>query len=212
MCKDYTDEQMVVNTGGDPWAEKWLETGAGKDWLEAHGFFRDIAIAPPRECNNSDPRPTIEFRDLNDGDTITENKIDVRAVIDATDGIKSWVLEYGMGDNPEQWKQIADGKKAVGNPTTLINWDLNDIGNNTVTLRLYVTGESGYAEHRISLTVELPTPTPTPTSTPTATLPPLPTGTPTLTPTATKIIVPTDTQTNTATATVTLFPSDTPTP
>jgi len=212
MCKDYTDEQMVVNTGGDPWAEKWLETGAGKDWLEAHGFFRDIAIAPPRECNNSDPRPTIEFRDLNDGDTITENKIDVRAVIDATDGIKSWVLEYGMGDNPEQWKQIADGKKAVGNPTTLINWDLNDIGNNTVTLRLYVTGESGYAEHRISLTVELPTPTPTPTSTPTATLPPLPTGTPTLTPTATKIIVPTDTQTNTATATVTLFPSDIPTP
>lgn len=207
-CQDFTAEQDVINTGGDPWAEKWLETGAGKDWLEAHGIPRDVAFAPQRECNDSDPRPTVEFKGLKDGDTITETEVDVRAVIDAADGIKRWRLEYGLGKEPEQWQQIADGKNAVGNPTTLVNWDVSDVGGDTVTLRLYVIGEKGYAERKITLTLNLPTPTPTPTSTPTATLPPAPTDTPTPTSTATTVPVPTDT----SAATVTPFPSDTPTP
>ena len=68
-CDEYTEEVNVVNTGGDPWAERWIQSGAGKDWLESHGFPRNVAIAPQRECDNDDPQPTIEFRGLKDGDT-----------------------------------------------------------------------------------------------------------------------------------------------
>jgi penicillin-binding protein 1C len=205
-CKDFTDEQNVFNTGGDPWAVRWLETGAGKDWLEAHGLPRNGAIAPQRECNANDPHPTVEFRGLNDGDTITESPVEVRAVINATDGIKTWSLDYGPGDDPDQWSQIADGRNAVDNPTTLLNWDVSDVGGDTVTLRLYVTGEKGYAERKITLRLQLPTPTPTPTLSPTATLPaPTDTPTPTITPTVPG-------PTNTPIPSVTPFPSATPTP
>ncbi len=205
-CKDFTEELNVINTGGDPWAEKWLETGAGKDWLEAHGIPRNVAMAPERECTKDDPHPTIEFRGLNDGETITESMVNVRAIIDATDSVKSWVLEYGTGDDPEQWNQLADGKNAVDRPTTLFEWDVNNVDSNVVTLRLFVTGEKGYAEHKITLKLQLPTPTPTPTFTPTVTLPaPTDTPTPTSTPT---LPIPSDT----STPSVTPFPSATQSP
>jgi hypothetical protein len=210
-CDDYTDELNVINTGGDPWAEKWIQTGAGKDWLESHGIPRNVAIAPQRECNNDDPHPMIEFRSPKDGDTITESDVDVRAIIDATDGVKSWTLDYGMGNNPNDWTQIAVGDGAVEDPTTLLKWDVSEVGGDTVTLRLYVTGEKGYAEHKITLKLQLPTPTPTPTFTPTATVP-APTDTPTPTITLT-LPVPSNTpsQTPSPTLSVTPFPSATPT-
>ena len=210
-CKDFTEEQMVINTGGDPWAEKWLQTGAGTDWLEAHDFPRDVAFAPQRECNNNDPHPTIEFRGWKDGDIVIDYVVDIKAVIDAPDGIKRWTLEYGLGNEPDQWKQIAEGKDAVENPTTLLNWDLQDqdVGGDTITLRIYVTGEKGYAEQTITIKLNLPTPTPPPTPTETATLPPVPTDTPTLTSTSTTIPVPTNTPT--ATPSATPSPSATPT-
>lgn len=202
-CKDFTEEQTAINTGGDPWAEKWLKSGAGKDWLETHDFPRDVAFAPNRECNSNDPQPTIEFQGWKDGHIITEFVIDVKAVIDSPDGIKRWTLEYGLGENPKQWKQIAEGKDAVEDPTTLLNWDLQgeDIGENTITLRIYVTGEKGYAEQTITVKLNLPTPTPPPTPTETATLPPVPTDTPTPTSTSTTVPVSTDTPTPTPSAT-----------
>jgi hypothetical protein len=199
-CSDFTEEQTVINTGGDPWAEKWLESGAGKDWLEAHDFPRDVAFAPQRECNNNDPQPTIEFRGWKEGNIITEFVVDVKAIIDAPDGINRWTLEFGQGENPNQWKQIAEGRDEAENPTTLLNWDLQDenIGGDTITLRIYVTGENGYAEQTITVKLNLPTPTPPPTPTETAT--PLPTPTDTPTPTSTSTIpVPTNTPTPSAT-------------
>jgi hypothetical protein len=199
-CKDFTDEKNVFNTGGDPWAARWLETGAGKDWLEAHGLPRNGAIAPDRQCAAGDSHPTIEFHGVNDGDTITKNQVEVSAVINATDGIKTWSLEYGIGNNPGEWSQIAAGQNVVDRPTPLLNWDVSNIGSNTVSLRLFVTGEKGYAERKITLSLNLPTPTPTPTLSPTVTLP-APTDTATPSPT---LPVPTET--------VTPFPSATPTP
>jgi len=212
VCNEFTDEQMTINTGGDVWAEKWLKSEAGKDWLEAHDFPRNVSFSPNRECTSNDPQPTIEFRGWKDGDIVTEYVIDVRAVIDAPDGVKRWVLEYGLGEDPEQWKQLAEGKGAVESPTTLLNWNLQDedIGGDTITVRIYVTGENGYAERAITVTLNLPTPTPPPTPTETATLPPVPTDTSTPTSTTTTIPVPTDTPT--VSPSVTPFPSATPIP
>jgi penicillin-binding protein 1C len=221
-CNEFTEELDVINTGGDPWAEKWLKSGAGKDWLEAHDIPRDVDFAPQRECNEDDPQPVIEFRGWEDGNIVKEYVLDIKAVIDAPDGVKKWALAYGLGKNPDQWKQLAEEKGAVEKPTTLLNWNLQDedIGKDTITLRIHVTGEKGYAERKITLELDLPaptsTPTLTPTTTPTPTLTvPVPTDTPTPTSTSTTVPVPTDTATGTATSTPTstptLFPSATPT-
>ena len=219
-CNEFTEEQNVIFTGGDTWAEKWLKTDAGKNWLEAHNLPRNVTFAPQRECRENDPQPTIEFRGWKDGDIVKEFVIDIRAVIDAPDGVDKWTLAYGKGEKPDQWKQLAEGRGEVKNPTTLLNWDMQDedLGN-TITLRIYVTGDDGYAERKITLKLDLPEPTPVPTDTATSTLPPVPTDTPTWTPsptstpTGTSIPVPTDTPIVTGgTATSTPPPSATSTP
>ncbi len=207
-CDEFTDEQMVVNTGGDPWAEKWLRTDPGKDWLQAHDFPRDAAFAPQRECKESDPRPSLEFTNLEDGDVITTYKVDVEAVIDADDDIKRWWLEFGAGKEPDQWTTLADGKNKVREAAALLDWNVENINSDTVTLRLYLEGKNGYAERRISLRLQLPAPTLPPTSTPSPTPPPAPTDTPTLAPPPTDL--PTDTPAATPTEMATPLPSATP--
>ena len=138
-------------------------------------------------------REAVGSQGLADGDKITENMVEIKVIIDATDGIKSWVLEYGQGVDPGKWKLVADGKTAMSTPNTIASWDVSEVSGDTVTLRLYVTGENGYAEKKINLSLDLPMPTPTPTSTPTATSPPTPTGTPTPTYTPTTILLPSNT-------------------
>lgn len=201
-CDEFTEEQMVINTGGDPWAEKWLRSDPGKDWLQAHDFPRDAAFAPQRECKESDPHPRLEFVGLEDGNVITIEQVDIRAIIDADDDIKHWWLEWGAGKNPDQWTTLADGNNKVREATTLLEWNVKNIHADTVTLRLYLEGKNGYAERKITLKLQLPTPTPLPTALPTFT--PLPSDTPT--PTATASPTPSDTPM----PTVTPFPSPTP--
>jgi hypothetical protein len=47
-------------------------------------------------------------------------------------------------------------------PENIYTWDLKDVDNGTVTLRIYMTSTQGrYAERRIKLNLQVPTPTPT---------------------------------------------------
>jgi len=211
-CKEFTDEQLVINVK-DKWAKEWLKTGDGKNWLDAHGFPRDVAFTPERECQQKDPHARIEVP-FKDGDTLRDYKVDVSASIDADDDIKSWVLEYGEGQDPNQWQHLADGKSAVPDMTKLVVWDLENITSQEVVLRIYVEGKNGYAERKVSLRLDLPTPTPSPTPSPTETLLPsmTPTPTPTLTLFPTLTFTPFWTPTFTPTWTNTPLATNTPVP
>lgn len=199
-CEEYTEERMVINTFGDPWAEQWLGTNQGRNWLEQNGFDRDASFAPQRECTADDPQPTIEFRGLQDGDLIKDFDLEIKAVIDAPDGITSWQLESGTGGG---WELLAEGKGALENPTTLLEWNLRGIEGDAAALRLYVTGPHGFAQREIGLSLQLPTPTPTPTLMPSATATPPPTGTATPIPTVTSSPLPAESPTPAATPTAT---------
>ena len=208
-CDEFTDEQLVINVK-DKWAKEWLKSGDGKNWLDAHDFPQDVAFAPERECKRNDPHVRIKVP-FNDGDTLSDTKVDVSASIDADDAIKSWVLEYGEGQDPEQWQHLADGKSAVPDMTKLAVWDLENIKRPRVVLRIYVEGKNGYAERKISLGLDLPTPTPTPTFTPLPTGTPTPTFTPTVFPSVTPVPSSTPTPTFTSFVTLTFTPFWTPT-
>ena len=136
---------------------------------------------------------------LNDGETITTDKLDVYAVVDATKNFEEFYLEYGEGKDPKKWKTLVEpGGEASANPQKLLTWDLTKVKNGVVTLRLYMTStKNGHAEKLLRLNLQVPTRTPTNTPTPTAT----PTNTPTPT------ITPTPTSTETATPTETLTPT-----
>lgn len=195
-CGEVSERTEVINVT-DEWARDWLETRDGRDWLRDNGFDSPPVYAPDRECRRSDPRATLEIN-VQEGQVVSQPVLALQGTMDATGAFRSWLLEFGLGDNPDGWTTLAESDDPVSN-TTLFNWDLSNLPNQTITLHLYMKGEDGYAEKTVHFALALPTPTPPPTETP---LPPTPTATSTLAP-------PTPTQTPTS---VPVLPSNTPTP
>jgi penicillin-binding protein 1C len=198
-CDGPTDEKLVMDVK-DPWALKWFETGDGKAWLEDRGLDKDFEAAPERECQEGDPQPEVGFA-LNDGQTISTPAFEIKGTATANGGFKQWRLEFGMGEDPGSWTTLAESDKPAED-STLTTWNITNIPNGVVTLRLTLIGEKADVEKRVRLNLNLPIPT-VPTATPTLT--PFPTETPT--PTLEIIVIPpTDTPTETP------IPTETPTP
>jgi penicillin-binding protein 1C len=197
-CSEFTVEKFAINVT-DPWAVKWIKKDPeGKQWADQMGFKKLISFVPDRECKADDPRPTLSISSPTDGETITQNPVDIYGQANATKNFDYIQLEYGLGTDPVKWKIIANSKK----PGTdkLFSWDVLEIPSGPITLKLYMhSTQDTYAELRVYWTLQVPTPTPTPTSTPTTTL--LPTGTSTVTPIPSS--TPTPTPTNTSTPTLT---------
>jgi penicillin-binding protein 1C len=200
-CEGPTDDEMVLNVK-DKWAREWLDSGAGRDWLERNNLPAHPYYAPDRECSASDPQPIIEIK-LNDGETITSALLDIKGSATADDGFKKWILEYGEGAQPASWTVLAESNNPVKNDT-LYSWNLSNVPNGIISLRLTLVGQKTEVEKRITLNLSLPIPT-VPTSTPTETPTPfIPTLVPTDTPTL-EIILPSETPTSTE------IPTETPT-
>jgi penicillin-binding protein 1C len=199
-CPDYAEEESVLNVQ-DRWAQQWLRSGEGREWLEANDLPRNPFFAPERECSGSDPRPVLEFQNPQNGSTVTETFLPVSGVIDVRNGsFTGWRLEYGSGGDPSEWTVLAQGNNSFPQAGLIHTWDLREVTANQVTLRLYLmNGEDYYAEKRITVNLALPTPTPTPTLSPT-TIPPTAFPTDTSIPT---VAIPTET--------LTPFPSLAPT-
>jgi hypothetical protein len=171
---------------------KWVnDTDPGRDWANNNGLNPPVLFKPERECGFGDPRPSIQFAGISDDQMINSSPLDIYAVVDASEQFKDFRLEYGLGNEPNEWKVLLEGvKEAVKYPDLIDVWFLNEIPPGKVTLRIYLNStEDRFAEKRIRLDIQLPTPTPTqtplPTYTPSPTIPPLPTEppTPTITPT-----------------------------
>jgi hypothetical protein len=178
---------MVLNVT-DKWARDWMGTEDGRLWLEDNGLPRNPYFAPERECSADDPQPLVEL-DLKDGTSVTSNVLEIKGSATADGGFKKWILEYGQGADPASWTVLIEKDKPVENDT-LYSWNVADIPNGKVSLRLTLVGDKAEVDQRITLNIDLPTPTvptPTPTPTSTPTLEPTPTFTPTL-----EIIPPTE--------------------
>lgn len=210
-CSEYPEEQFVLNVL-DPWAKKWLKNNPhGKEWLEDHGFPENVKFTPPRECTEDDPRPLLEFTSPEEYERITSSPLKIYGAVDATDWFEFVRLEYGIGEEPENWETLARGNERISRPELLYTWDLEGLPEGMVTLRLLLeSSEDTFAEKLLTLNIQVPTPTPTPTNTST----PTQTHTPTATFTATSTYTSTPTFTNTASSTPiasdTAVPSETP--
>jgi len=201
-CKGPSRDELVLNVT-DKWAREWFDTNDGKAWLEDNNLPNNPYYAPDRDCRADDPQPQIELK-LGDGDVITSPVLDIKGTAAADEGFKRWVLEYGLGENPETWFGLSDGNDQVKDGT-FYSWNLASVPNGTVTVRLTLIGEKAEVDKQARLNINLPIPT-IPTSTPTETLTSTPTATSTATPTQIIIIPPTDTPTPTITPTETSTP------
>jgi len=202
-CGDFTLERLTLNVG-DESARRWItDNDHGQQWAREMGFD-EMIFTPDRKCSASDPRPTLQFTNLVDGETITQNLLDISISADATGGFRSWRLDWGAGADPGDWSPLVSATGiAVPVPVTVYSWDLTGMAEAQVTLRLRMERDNnGYAEKKVHLLLSLPTPTPTLTPTPTET----PTSTPTETPSPTIMDTPTESPSPTPSLT------ETPTP
>ena len=208
-CSDYVEEMEVMNVN-DSWAKKWiLKNQEGKNWAEDMGFQKPITFAPNRECSSQDPRPYIAFLNPRENETIETNPLEIFGYADASDWFDFVRLDFGIGHDPDEWETLAKGNERLEEPELLYQWDLEDIPDGEVTLRIYMhSTEDTYAEKLLHLNLQVPTPTPSPTPTFTPTPTYTPTSTPTSTPTPTA--TPTNTQEPSPTTTTTTPPTNTP--
>jgi membrane peptidoglycan carboxypeptidase len=199
-CPDFAVEKLGLFVK-DTWGQKWIkEDRAGQKWAKEMGFENDnLFFIPDKSCTKDSPRPILGITDPSEGNTVTTEVLPIFGQAAATDNFDEWVLEYGLGYNPLTWTRITRSGAPHEQPEKLVDWDLREVPNGPITLRLTVFGnQGGKAETRLHLTINLPTPTPVPTPTPT------PTSTTTPTKTATNTLLPS------ATPTVSLTPSTTP--
>jgi penicillin-binding protein 1C len=203
-CQDFTKEDFALNVT-DAWAIGWIQNDSiGQDWAKGMGFTDPVRFAPSRDCQSNDPHPIIEFSSPTDGQTITASPLDVLAKIDVSTDFQNYTLDYGLGDNPIDWKRLMDSSQPASQPSKIFTWDIKDLPQGVITLKITINSiRGGYAERKIHLNILVPTATPTitPTMTPTPTFTPTPTLPPASTPTPTATDTPTNVETPTATPT-----------
>jgi penicillin-binding protein 1C len=207
-CAEFTKEQFVINVS-DTWAKLWIRDNAqGQAWAEEMGFTEPIYFAPESACKADDPHPILAFSGLTDGQVINTAPLDIYARVDATKNFARYRLEWGVGDEPNEWNVLVRKDAPVTKPEKILSWDLKNAPNDRITLRLYMESTQGtYAELRLNLRINIPTPTPTPTLTETITPTPSETPTPTNTLQASETPTPPLTATETPTPTLTYTPT-----
>ncbi|MBN1230955.1 MAG: transglycosylase domain-containing protein [Anaerolineales bacterium] len=217
-CNNFSTKKKGINIE-DPWGLKWLkETSDGKAWAEEFGLDDTNFVVPTEECTLDDPRPILEFTYPEQDRVVTENPVRIFVMADATENFEKFKLYWAPGDDPdeEDYELLYTKKIPVSDPQEIMDWDVTDIPNGDVTLKLYMeSSEDTYAETFLHFQLNIPTPTPTRTPTPKPTKTPTPEPTITLTPPASNTPIPTSTLTqvpNSPTSTETVVPSQTPTP
>ncbi|HLE03777.1 MAG TPA: hypothetical protein VI729_04075, partial [Anaerolineales bacterium] len=192
VCPDFAEEKLGFAVP-DPWGRKWImESEEGKAWAERMGFEEEeeIFFIPEATCGADSPRPLLVITAPLQGSILSSGPIPIIGRAAATGDFLDWILEVGVGSDPDFWPDVAQSDVPVEQPAILFDWDPRNLPNGPVSLLLTVRSTSGgKASYRVHLTLSLPTPTPTSTPTPTFT----PTATATPTPTATSTEVPTAT-------------------
>ena len=114
-----------------------------KSSSKENGFPKNVTFIPSRECTSDDPHPKLSIISPKDGDKISSSPLDVYGIADATKWFDYYELDYGVGDDPVEWKQLEKKKSPVEQPDILYEWDLqqlvqeNDLSG-PITLRLYL--------------------------------------------------------------------------
>ncbi|GAB4502163.1 MAG: PBP1A family penicillin-binding protein [Anaerolineales bacterium] len=205
LCSEFVAEKLTLNVT-DIFARRWLrQDEQGRNWAEEQGFKRPIFFVPDGDCNGED-RPTLKWN-LRESDTINDNELSINAAAFAPN-FSLFRLEFGYGDDPQNWEILLESRDPARETTKIYNWDLTTLTNDKVTLRLRMENkDGGYAELLAHLRIIPPSPTPlppseTPTASATSTLPP--TDLPTLPPSETPTPAPSETPTP--------LPSETPSP
>ena len=119
-------------------ARYWIKgTSAGRQWAEQiHAENLDFIpdgdiLFPP--CSY----PTVDIVSPPDGVTIFEDEVDIVGVVNASDGIYEYSVEFASTDNPDHWMVIANNlQKANYTPDIITVWNTNGLDNGEYLLKI----------------------------------------------------------------------------
>ncbi|MHC1770782.1 MAG: transglycosylase domain-containing protein [Flexilinea sp.] len=166
-CTDNTTEAMTLNVK-DIWARRWLlTTQEGHEWASSMNFLntnRTLLFTPEKACDIQNTNPIISFANITEGMEIKDNTIDIYAVVNSAEGIQSFSLEFGKGNDPKEWYVITNGiNQQIYNPEKIGEWKMDGLENGEYTLRIYVTSPSEtYAERKVTVRLNIQKSEPTP--------------------------------------------------
>ncbi len=171
-------------------------------WAEAQGKPQ-----PPFDiCSVHTRSPRVEIADPHEGSTV-EGIVPVYGSA-RMDDMHYYQVQYGMGDNPIGWGQVAQQDSGLEDGI-LAAWDTRALENGLYSLRVVAFDRHGNNGASPAVRLIVVNPTPTATLTPTATSTPTQTATPSASPTATATATPEDTATSVPTATPAIIESPT---
>jgi penicillin-binding protein 1C len=212
-CADYMEQALTIAVA-DADARLWLVADPqGREWAKSQGFPDPLRFFPDGECTTDSPRPILSLAYPSENQTVTDRSLEIRGKADATREFDHYTLEYATDRDPEDWITILPSSSTpVSSTGKLADWNVSDVDNGWLTLRLTVySRQGGKAELKVRFQLQKPVPTAVPTRTPTATSTVTPTPTETSVPTATPTLPPTFTPTSGSTSTATQAPTPTET-
>jgi len=172
-CSDYVEKKMTLNVK-DNLVQRWLRKDeAGRALAEQLGFDRPLYFTPDQECKSDSPHANLSIENLQDGQVLTDEYLDIRIVASATNRFDIWKLEFAPGDDPgdNDWQVLFNTNAQVPEPRDIVTWNLRETGNGIFTLRLRMENpDGGFAQKLVHLKIDYTqpvyTPTPEPTETP----------------------------------------------
>ena len=187
FCKDSTKEEDTFNVS-DVWAQKWIrKDDMGKNLAQSLGFEEPIFFTPTDECDNNTRLPSLAFVNIQEGDVLSEETINLRVSANADNGFAFWRIDIAQGTNPDkkEWTTLYSSEVPLSQPADVFTLNLGEYQQGDYSLRLYMEGkEGGYYEKIVHFLNTYAIPTTIPTEEPTATSMPTETTIPTEIPTA----------------------------
>jgi membrane peptidoglycan carboxypeptidase len=178
LCPDRAEEKGFVDVA-DPFAVKWLETNPSGQQLAAAWGIELPVKQPPAECTADTPRPILAIASPAVNAAVA-GRVRIEGQADVTKDFDHYVVDYGLGADPQGWGSIAGPNTTpVHDNGLLAEWDTASL-NEPVTIRVTVYDKAGHAaDVRAYVNVNNGTATPEPTATETPTLEPSETAPPT---------------------------------
>jgi hypothetical protein len=199
-------------------ATNWLQnTQAGRNWAAARNITLPLQPPPQNECQPDTRRPVAQFSAPNNGAVVTADFIDLNGSAIAPN-FAGYQLQWGAGNNPSSWQEIANWRNIQVDNGLLFRWDARDVPAGLITVRLRLFGQDNPFTpnedrvvveqwHQLNMVAPTAVPSATPTDTPVPSATPLPTNTPV--PSATPLPTNTPAPTTTPIVIVTVTPAPT---
>ena len=144
-CDGSTKQEDTFNVTDD-WAQKWIrKDDAGIEFAKTLGFEDPIFFTPTDECDQNTHLPNLSFQNIQDGETVTSESIDLRVVANADQGFSFWRIDIAEGTNPgkKDWQPIYTSENPVTEPSNVYTLALSELGAGDYSLRLYMEGKNG---------------------------------------------------------------------